>query len=136
MSRSGYSDDCDGWDLIRWRGAVNSALRGSRGQAVLVALRDALDSMPEKKLIAGELITPTGEVCALGRLAQVKGISVDGVDPENRHQVAKIFDIAPALAAEIVHENDECYCIEGEDPDEKRWIQMRAWVESNIKRQT
>ena len=22
MSRSGYSDDCDQWDLIRWRGAV------------------------------------------------------------------------------------------------------------------
>jgi hypothetical protein len=35
MSRSGYSDDCDGWALIRWRGAVNSAIKGRRGQQAL-----------------------------------------------------------------------------------------------------
>ena len=33
MSRSGYTDECDGWELVRWRGAVNSAIRGKRGQA-------------------------------------------------------------------------------------------------------
>jgi hypothetical protein len=34
MSRSGYSDDIDSaddqWALIRWRGAVKSAIRGAR----------------------------------------------------------------------------------------------------------
>ncbi|KGC50992.1 hypothetical protein DO66_5867 [Burkholderia pseudomallei] len=35
MSRSGYSDDCGGWSLIRWRGAVNSAIKGARGQKFL-----------------------------------------------------------------------------------------------------
>ncbi len=28
MSRSGYNDDGTEWDLIRWRGAVASAVRG------------------------------------------------------------------------------------------------------------
>lgn len=35
MSRSGYSDDCYGWELICWRGAVNSAIKGKRGQSFL-----------------------------------------------------------------------------------------------------
>ena len=35
MSRSGYSDDLDNWDLIRWRGQVSSAIRGKRGQGFL-----------------------------------------------------------------------------------------------------
>ncbi len=26
MSRYGHSEDCEGWDLIRWRGAVNQAI--------------------------------------------------------------------------------------------------------------
>lgn len=42
MSRSGYTDDCDDqWALIRWRGAVNSAIKGKRGQQ---ALRGRLDA--------------------------------------------------------------------------------------------
>lgn len=43
MSRSGYSDDCD--DPLqegRWRAAVNSAIRGKRGQAFL---REALAAL-------------------------------------------------------------------------------------------
>jgi hypothetical protein len=46
MSRSGYSDDHSEWDLIRWRGAVASAIRGKRGQAFLRELLVALDAMP------------------------------------------------------------------------------------------
>ena len=43
MSRSGYTDDVDGWDLIRWRGAVTAAIRGTRGQELLHGLAAALD---------------------------------------------------------------------------------------------
>ena len=64
MSRSGYSDDCNGWDLIRWRGAVTSAIRGKRGRALLLELRDALDAMPEKALIAHDLVNSTGQFCS------------------------------------------------------------------------
>lgn len=42
MSRSGYSEELDQWDLIRWRGQVASAIRGKRGQAFLRAMLAAL----------------------------------------------------------------------------------------------
>jgi hypothetical protein len=125
MSRSGYSYDLDNWDLIRWRGAVASATRGKRGQKLLRDLRDALDAMPEKQLIAHELVCDDG-VCALGALAQHRGLDVSDVDPYDRSTVAGTFGIADALAAEIVYENDEIAT------PEQRWRRMRAWVESQI----
>jgi hypothetical protein len=124
MSRSGYSDDCENLQL--WRGAVDRAISGARGQAFLRRLRDALDAMPRKRLIENKLVDDNGEVCALG--------SVDpkaNVDPYERDDVAAHFNIAPALAAEIVYMNDEA-AFRVETP-EQRWTRMRAWVESNIK---
>lgn len=57
MSRSGYTDDTeDQWSLIRYRGAVASAIRGARGQAFLREMLTALDAMPEKRLISGALV--------------------------------------------------------------------------------
>jgi hypothetical protein len=57
MSRSGYTEECeDNWQTIRWRGAVKSAIRGKRGQAFLREMLAALDAMPEKRLIAGDLV--------------------------------------------------------------------------------
>ena len=35
MSRSGYTDGFEMWSVIRWRGAVASAIRGQRGQRLL-----------------------------------------------------------------------------------------------------
>lgn len=46
MSRSGYSDDIDQWDLICWRGAVASAIRGKRGQAFLLEMWKAMTALP------------------------------------------------------------------------------------------
>ena len=57
MSRSGYSDSLENWDLIRWRGQVASAIRGKRGQQLLKELADAMikaGSKPESKTIKGE----------------------------------------------------------------------------------
>jgi hypothetical protein len=132
MSRSGYSDDCDGWELIRWRGAVESAIRGKRGQALLIELRDALDAMPEKGLIAYELVDAAGAFCTLGVIGNAKGLPLSGIDPEDSDQVAKLFDIAPAMAKEIVFENDEA-CWRDETP-QQRWDRMRQWVEINIRK--
>jgi hypothetical protein len=53
MGRAGYSEDCDGWALIRWRGAVTSAIRGKRGQAFLREMLDALDALPVKRIASG-----------------------------------------------------------------------------------
>lgn len=130
MSRSGYSDDLDEWDLIRWRGQVASAIRGRRGQAMLRDLLVALDAMPEKTLVAHELETPQGEVCALGALGKARGLDMKEVDPEEPEAVAALFDIAPQLAKEIVYMNDEYWW--NITPAE-RWRRMRAWVAGQIK---
>lgn len=129
MSRSGYDDGCDGWDLIRWRGAVNSAIKGKRGQVLLSEMAKALDAMSVKRLISDKLISHDGGVCALGAVAKHRGLNVDGIDPENSEQVCVAFNIAEALAREIAYENDEYY---GQTP-ESRWKRMREWVNANLK---
>lgn len=129
MSRSGYSDDCDGWSLICWRGAVTSAIRGKRGQEFLSQLADALDEMPVKRLVAQEL-EAGGEFCTIGVLGAKRGIELSKLDPNDREEVAGVFGIAPALAAEIVFMNDEGSW-QKESP-EQRWSRMRQWVADQI----
>jgi len=56
LSRSGYSDDYDDERMAAlYRGAVASSMRGKRGQAFLREMIEALDAMPEKRLIADSL---------------------------------------------------------------------------------
>lgn len=131
MSRSGYSDDCSGWELIMYRGRVASAIRGNRGQKFLKEMLTALDEMPVKELVKDELEVPeTGEVCALGCLAKKKGLEMKGIEPyDSGFQLAKMFDIAECLANEVMYENDAYW---SETP-ENRWKRMREWVAKNIK---
>jgi hypothetical protein len=124
MSRSGYSDDCENVQL--WRAAVDRAILGKRGQRFMRKLRDALDAMPVKRLIAGEIANGRGEVCALGAVDPNTTL-----DPEDRDAVGQHFGIAPAMAAEIVYMNDEWSWRATETPEE-RWQRMRAWVEKQI----
>lgn len=138
MSRAGYSDDIDEWELIRWRGQVASATRGRRGQKMLRDLLAALDAMPEKRLIMHELKNEDGDVCAFGALGVARGIDMTKIDPEEPDDVAAAFDVAPQLAREIVYYNDEHFDFEyiyGEIVEitpERRWEKMRAWVGSQI----
>jgi len=130
MSRSGYSDDIDGWDLIRWRGAVTSAIKGKRGQAFLQEMLAALDAMPNKVLIAESLVEEDGAVCAMGAVALKRGIDVSHVDPYDREEVAQTFGISPAMAAEIAYANDDGSW--RHVTPEERWTRMRAWVVAHI----
>lgn len=131
MSRSGYNDDWDDqWSMIMYRGAVAKATKGARGQALLRDLLDALDKMPERKLIANELVEKDGAVCALGTVGVARGINMIGLDPEEPEAVAARFGIAPALAREIAFMNDEG-SYRAETP-EQRFDRMRTWVESKI----
>lgn len=166
MSRSGYSDDHDDpLALGRWRQAVRRALEGKRGQALLRDLVDALDGMEDKRLYPGSFITPAGEFCALGVLGARRGIRVDdlgdeddGCDPA---VVGHRFNIAPAMAAEIMYLNDEfqgdywswvdvevCGPMRPNWPDwgrhtrtvraptedhsRARWARMRAWAAKQL----
>lgn len=162
MSRSGYTDDFeDHWQLIRWRGAVASAIRGKRGQQTLREILAALDAMPCKELASESLVNEEGAFCTLGALGAARGIDMAPIDPEDRERVAKTFGISEALAAEIMYLNDEhvddwkfveveicgpmrpyypewgkhTRTVYAPDPHAraKRWRYMRSWVASQIK---
>lgn len=130
MSRSGYTGDCE--NLALWRGAVSSAINGKRGQTFLRDLVESLDAMPEKRLITSALVTERG-CCAMGAVAVRREIDTSKVDPFEREDVARLFGIAPAMAAEIAFENDEAdfYTGTSETP-EQRWVRMRAWAAAGI----
>ena len=130
MSRSGYSDDCDDWELIMWRGAVNRAIRGKRGQAFLRELIAAMDAMPAKRLIAHDLIKD-GEVCAIGSVAVARSTNVSGLDPYNSEAIAKCMGIAESMVKEIEFINDEC-CYPLETP-EHRFSRVYQWGKEHIK---
>lgn len=143
MSRSGYSDDCDNnWSHICWRGAVNSALRGKRGQSFLRELAAAMDAMPVKRLVTEEL-QADGEFCTLGVVGNARGMDMHVIDPDDAETVAHKFGLASAMVREIVWENDEHPGVYGLREDgtqgwrretpEERWSRMRAWVNSNLK---
>lgn len=136
MSRHGYSDDLDHTDWALWRGRVASAIRGKRGQKMLVALRDALLAMPEKRLVSGVLQRKDGDCCALGALARSQGADYtyaedDEVDQEELNpDLAALFDVAECLVREVEYENDEGAW---QETPEKRYERMLRWVTSKIK---
>jgi hypothetical protein len=129
MSRSGYSDDCENWSMIRWRGQVTSAIRGKRGQAFLRELITALDALPEHRLIADELQAGC-EVCAIGSVGLMRGIDLTQLDPHDYDHLAAEFGVAPQFIQEIEWMNDEAYF--GQTP-EGRWKYMRDWAEKNLR---
>lgn len=134
MSRSGYSNDLENWQLIRWRGAVKSSIRGKRGQSFLREMLAALDSMPEKRLIEEEL-EKDGEVCALGAVGRARGIDMGNINPEDLDAVSAAFGIPDALAREIMNVNDD-YLWWKEATPEKRYDVVRKWVVRNLTQPT
>lgn len=127
MSRAGYSDDCE--YLALWRGQVASAIRGKRGQAFLRELLEALDVMPEKRLIAHDL-RKGGEVCALGSLGAKRGIDLEKFDPEDADSLSAVFGVAHQLVREVEYMNDE---VVWDGSPERRWQHMRDWVAGQIR---
>lgn len=127
MSRSGYSEDCDNLNL--YRGTVARTLRGKRGQQFLRELIAALDALPEKILIAGELITEHGECCAIGAVCKARSLDVSHVDYYDPERVGNLMGISSVMAAEIAFENDEAWADYG---PELRWKRMREWATENL----
>lgn len=142
MSRSGYSDSDDGdydqWQQIMHNGRVMSAIRGKRGQAFLRELVEALDAMPEKKLIANDLQSGGG-VCAIGSVGLRRGVDMSAIEVEDYVKIAEVFGIAPSLVQEIEWENDSAlgYWEEQKpDGDERRWKRVRQWAVSHLREPT
>lgn len=129
MSRSGYSD-IDNWDLIRWRGAVASAIRGKRGRSFLEEMLAALDALSAPRLIANDLVNDEGDCCAIGSVALARHMAVADIDETEPEDVAAAFGIARALAAEIAFINDEGTW--NTETPEQRFVRVRAWVDEQL----
>lgn len=132
MSRSGYSDDFDGWQLVLWRGAVESAINGKRGQAFLKEMLAVMDAMSVKRLIAHDLVLDSGEVCAIGSVAVARGTDLSGVEGYDHDTLSKRMGIARAMVQEIEFINDDDFRYRNETP-EQRFERVYAWVKEQIK---
>jgi len=154
MSRSGLNEaDFDSTEDVlqygRFRGQVSSAIKGKRGQQFFRAVIEALDAMPEKRLIRNPMNTADagpdgdveydslgdadGNVCVLGALAKHRGLPVLEFDAEDHDKLAETFNVAPQLAQEVMWMNDE-YFDRGFTP-EARWKNMREWAEKQLKKE-
>jgi len=158
MSRSGYDEDYGDDDplaLGRYRAQVASAIRGKRGQALLRELLAALDAMPDKRLVAGEL-EADGQFCALGVVGQARRMNLASIDTYDVESLAPKFNIAEQLAREIMLVNDEHVSetrwveyevygpippwerrhkgvsVPNENAGVERWREVRDWVEKQI----
>lgn len=134
MSRSGYVDDCDDERASNlWRGAVARALSGKRGLAFLREMARALDAMPEKRLIAEQIVSDDGGACcALGSVALARGEDLNDLaelDAENYEQVGRFFGVAAAFVREVAYLNDEGGW---KETPEQRWQRMRRWVGAQL----
>lgn len=129
MSRSGYSDDVENWQLIRWRGQVASAIRGKRGQAFLAEALAALDALPRPELIPNDLATE-GAFCMLGAVGHARQATMAEVDVEDHEAVAALFAIPHAFACEIMWENDEGG--RSDETSRARWERMRTWLVGHL----
>lgn len=133
MNRSGYVDEVDDyWAYIRYCGARNKAIKGKRGQAFLKELLEVLEAMPEKKLIAEELVTTEGEVCALGAIACARNLDLTGVSVDDWDTISRKFNISKTLGREIAYMNDEAWDWGKGCTPEYRWESVRNWVKSEI----
>jgi hypothetical protein len=136
MNRSSYAEaEFCCWDVVRWRGAVASAIKGRRGQSLLKRLRAAFDAHPDKKLVANSFAAD-GAFCTLGLLAHHKGIDLSNINPSavDYERLADKFDVSEALVREIMFENDEGMCPDhySNSDEEERFVNMRRWIERHI----
>ena len=136
--------DCDDYYLETWMEgqaacALQSAIRGRRGQQLLRDLVAGLDALPEPELAAGALEDPeTGCVCALGAVRLQRGpeavpLPCDPTDSDiDWRELAKPFDISQTLANEVVTQND--YNTVGNDKQSRiyRWLSVRAWAVGHL----
>lgn len=66
-------------------------------------------------------------------LGKARDIDMKAIDPEDHDTVANEFNIAHAMACEVMFENDEGAGYWSKETPEQRYDRMRHWVESKIK---
>lgn len=136
MSRSEYEDCDDASSVWLYREAVRRAVDGRRGQAFLLELRSALETMPVKRLAAGIVLdTHTGDCCAMGAVFAARELDVALLDGDGSEEyaadTARVLGIAPSLAREIAYENDDLDGYRKRTPEE-RHAHMLAWTRQHL----
>lgn len=129
--------------------AVENAMKGRRGQALLKEIEAALLALPEKKLVAGA-VCRDGQVCMLGSvvveravrsgktraeaLAELERKALEwGQDDEDGDEtfvfLKDLLGIKQeSLAWTLVYQNDEIWCKSPED----RYERMLEWIRARI----
>ena len=132
-----YQYDCDfePWMEGQQAGALQSAIRGNRGQQFLHDLVAGLDALPEPKLSAGALEDEkTGCCCAFGAVRRYRGPETvplyfdpreEDLDPPH---FAEPFNVATALAWAVVEANEGWSASNSEFAMRQRWSTVRAWA--------
>lgn len=133
-SRAGWAEEIEGVEQQRLanlqRGAVQSAIKGKRGQAFLTEMIAALDALPAKRL-AKQTFEEDGEFCALGAVARSRGMQdITLLSIYSIRDVAAAFNASLALTAEIIDENDDMS--PHKETREARWVRMRTWAARRI----
>ena len=123
------------WMEGQQAGALQSAIRGQRGQRLLRDLVAGLDALPAPELSAGALEDKaTGCCCAFGAVRRYRGAAAvplyfdpmeEDLDPPH---YAEPFDVAPALAWAVVDVNEEWSNSNNEASRRQRWERVRAWA--------
>lgn len=113
--------------------------RWSRTQSIVKAVKrflrelaEAMDAMPEKKLISEALVTRQGDCCTLGVICKKRNIDISDVDADDPEDVGFTLGIDYSMAAEIAYENDEGGPWGVDEDPELRWQRMRKWVDAHI----
>ena len=127
MSRSGY-EACDEDEADEWHRRLMDTIASPEGQTFLRELAAALDALPDKALIADELIDEAGDCCAIGAVCKSRGIEQE-LDNDTEF-VAELLGAPHLLVAEIIDQNDG-YRIDAPDT---RWQRMRRWVDKRIRK--
>jgi hypothetical protein len=117
MTRSGYTDDFgDDYpgQMELYRANVRRSILSAKGQARLKELRDALEAMPEKRLVANVFLEPDN-ACALGIWARahrganaVLDAAVDGFNGDD-HETADLlrqFGWPKLVVLDLIYQND------------------------------
>ena len=140
MSRL-YQDDYgfEPWMEGQQAGALQSAIRGRRGQQLLRDLVAGLDALPAPELSAGALEDKaTGCCCAFGAVRRYRGAAAvplyfdpmeEDLDPPHH---AEPFDVAPALAWAVVKVNEGWSDSNQESARRQRWTRVRAWAVKHL----
>jgi len=137
-----YQDDYgfEPWMEGQQAGALQSAIRGQRGQRLLRDLVAGLDALPAPELSAGALEDKaTGCCCAFGAVRRYRGAAAvplyfdpmeEDLDPPH---YAEPFDVAPALAWAVVDVNEGWSINNNEAARRQRWQRVRDWAVGEVK---